>query len=226
MIGVRPYQCRGLFLCRGAMAKRTAILVDGGFLRKKLARQKKAQNLADAIVSFAKACLDSAAEELYRIFYYDCPPYRGSGVERPHPMLGPTPPMSAQAIAFNESLLHTLRQEECVAVRSGELSFDGWVLKEQAVSDILKTGRPMQSVDFVPNLRQKGVDLRIGVDVTLLAKDRLVDRIVIVSADSDLVPAMKLARREGVQVVLVSLDHGAKPLMREHADFYRKISLP
>jgi uncharacterized LabA/DUF88 family protein len=205
------------------MAKRTAVLIDGGFLRKKLAKQQKAQKLADAIVVFAKACLDPASEELYRIFYYDCPPYKGAGVERPHPILGPTQPMSTQAIAFNESFLHTLKQEECVAVRSGELSFDGWVLKEQAVSDIVKTGRSMQSGDFVPNLRQKGVDLRIGVDVTLLAKDRLVDRIVIVSADSDLVPAMKLARREGVQIVLVSLDHGSKPLLREHSDFYRKV---
>ena len=72
-------------------------------------------------------------------------------------------------------------------------------------------------------MRQKGVDLRIGVDIALMAKDGLVDRIVLVAGDSDLVPAMKLARREGVQVVLVSLGHGIKPILKEHADFYRPV---
>jgi len=33
------------------------------------------------------------------------------------------------------------------------------------------------------------------------------DRVILVTADSDFVPAMKFARREGVQVVLVTMGH-------------------
>lgn len=42
--------------------------------------------------------------------------------------------------------------------------------------------------------------------------------IVLVAADSDFVPAMKFARREGAQLLLVTLGHGIKEGMREHAD--------
>jgi uncharacterized LabA/DUF88 family protein len=59
-----------------------------------------------------------------------------------------------------------------------------------------------------------------------MAKDRLIDRIVVVSGDADIVPAMKVARREGVQVVLVSLNHSIKTSLREHADLYRIVDLP
>jgi uncharacterized LabA/DUF88 family protein len=53
----------------------------------------------------------------------------------------------------------------------------------------------------------------------------LIDRIVVVSGDSDIVPAMKVARREGVQVVLTSLTHNVKASLREHADLYRNVDL-
>jgi uncharacterized LabA/DUF88 family protein len=42
--------------------------------------------------------------------------------------------------------------------------------------------------------------------------------IVLISGDSDFIPAMKFARREGAQLFLVTLGHGIKDEMREHAD--------
>ena len=68
-------------------------------------------------------------------------------------------------------------------------------------------------------IEQKGVDLRIGLDIARLALRRHVDEIVIVSADSDLVPALRFARREGLRVYLDTL--GAKAVVRDliaHAD--------
>src|SRR5690606_8909702 len=47
------------------------------------------------------------------------------------------------------------------------------------------------------DLRQKGVDMRIGLDIAALTLKRFVGTIVLVSGDSDFVPAAKLARREG-----------------------------
>ena len=38
------------------------------------------------------------------------------------------------------------------------------------------------------------------------------------NSDSDFIPAMKFARREGAQLFLVTLGHGIKDGMREHAD--------
>lgn len=44
--------------------------------------------------------------------------------------------------------------------------------------------------------------MMIGIDMTSLALKRLVSTVVIASGDSDLVPAMKLARTEGLRVYL------------------------
>lgn len=40
-----------------------------------------------------------------------------------------------------------------------------------------------------------------GIDVATLSLKRIVDRIILISGDTDMILAMKLARREGVQVV-------------------------
>jgi uncharacterized LabA/DUF88 family protein len=56
--------------------------------------------------------------------------------------------------------------------------------------------------DVSLDLRQKGVDMRIGLDIAALALKRFVSTIVLVSGDGDFVPAAKLARREGVQFIL------------------------
>ena len=44
--------------------------------------------------------------------------------------------------------------------------------------------------------------MRIGLDIASLALKRLVSAIVLVTGDADLIPAMKLARREGLRVML------------------------
>jgi len=55
---------------------------------------------------------------------------------------------------------------------------------------------------------------------------RIVDRIILVICDSDFIPAMKFARREGVQIVLVTMGH--KQISREleeHSDEVREVSI-
>ena len=56
--------------------------------------------------------------------------------------------------------------------------------------------------DIYYDLKQKGIDMKIGVDIASLAIKRFVDKIVLISGDSDFVPAAKLARREGIDFVL------------------------
>ncbi len=228
--------------------KKTAVLIDAGLLRVKIKQAIRAnirhaggvltrpdgsmkqihdlispQDYAQRVVRFAKNCVDPKTEEIYRIFFYDCPPYTaGPSHIKPHPLGAAVPITEPAAIAHQKQVLDILRGEEFFAVRTGELSFDGWVPLQDALADVIGTSRAFTAADFKPVLRQKGVDLKIGVDTTLIATQRKVERLVLVACDSDLVPAMKFARREGVQIVLVSLGASVKKLLREHADIYRK----
>jgi len=67
--------------------------------------------------------------------------------------------------------------------------------------------------------------LRFPPGVQIERSVTIVERIILVTADSDFIPAMKLARREGVQVALASLANAAKPELLHHADFYRNPDL-
>jgi uncharacterized LabA/DUF88 family protein len=206
--------------------KRTAVLIDAGFLRAFLPNTVGFGTLAEITEAFALACVSTNdGEEIHRVLYYDCPPYDGDGRRKPHPLDSTRQPTSPAYRNFFNSVLSILKSKPYFAVRLGEMSFDGWALSDKATSEILAQGRQIVADDFEPVLRQKGVDLRIGLDVALMAKDRLIDRIVVVSGDSDIVPAMKVARREGVQVVLASLSHNVKASLREHADLYRNVDL-
>jgi uncharacterized LabA/DUF88 family protein len=46
----------------------------------------------------------------------------------------------------------------------------------------------------------------------------MVDIIVVVTGDSDLVPAFRFARREGVRVFLDHMGHGVRRELKAHAD--------
>jgi uncharacterized LabA/DUF88 family protein len=48
--------------------------------------------------------------------------------------------------------------------------------------------------------------MRIGIDVATLSLKKIVDRILLFSGDTDMIPALELARREGLQVFVVKLD--------------------
>ncbi len=60
--------------------------------------------------------------------------------------------------------------------------------------------------------------MRIGLDMASLTLKDHVKVIALVTADSDFIPAMKFARREGAQVLLFTLGHGVKDGLIEHAD--------
>lgn len=72
--------------------------------------------------------------------------------------------------------------------------------------------------DVSLGLRQKGVDMRIGIDIASLALKKQVDTIVLVAGDSDFVPAAKLARREGIDFILDPLWQSINPDLHEHID--------
>lgn len=202
-----------------------AVLVDGGFLNVKIKRTANPEKQATRIVEAAKLVVDKKEETLYRIFYYDSRPFEGKKFD----LAGAEIDFSkTPQCAYQKSLLAHLARQPYVAVRLGELSFDGWKLTPDAMMRLRKTklsAGPLSMADFKPDLKQKGVDMRIGLDIALLALDGLVERVALITADSDFIPAMKLARREGIQVVLSSLANRAKPELAHHADIYRNPDL-
>lgn len=70
-------------------------------------------------------------------------------------------------------------------------------------------------------LRQKGVDMRIGTDIAALTLKKQVDTIILITGDSDFVPAAKLARREGVEFILDPLWQQVNADLFEHIDGLR-----
>ncbi|MCA0437137.1 MAG: NYN domain-containing protein [Actinobacteria bacterium] len=60
---------------------------------------------------------------------------------------------------------------------------------------------------------QKGVDVRIGLDLAIQAQHRVADVAYLVSGDDDLTEAVEEAQGRGVQVVLLAVaDHDGRPL--------------
>ena len=68
------------------------------------------------------------------------------------------------------------------------------------------------------SLRQKGVDMRLGIDITSITLKKQADTLILVTGDSDFVPAAKLARREGAEVILDPMWQSVKPELHEHID--------
>ena len=64
----------------------------------------------------------------------------------------------------------------------------------------------LSHAEFELIIRQKGVDMKIGMDIASLSYKKQVEQIVLVAGDSDFVPAAKLARREGLDFVLDPLE--------------------
>lgn len=206
--------------------KKTAVLLDLGFVLHKLYNLLgRRQPTATEIREFAERCLNPAEEELFRIYCYHCAPY---GETETHPFTRQPVDFSAtQTYSGMSTLVRELSLKNNVAFRAGELSFDGWMIKKRAAEEIAKTGRVLQADDFAPDLKQKRVDMKIGLDVAWLASKSIVDRIVLVTADSDFVPAMKFARREGVVVVLITMGHRmVKHDLLVHADEVRSVAYP
>ena len=94
-------------------------------------------------------------------------------------------------------------------------------MKPQAQKDLLSHRRTVADLtddDFVPALRQKGVDMRIGLDIASVTLKRQADIVVLVAGDADFVPAAKLARREGARFILDPLWQSPPPDLSEHID--------
>lgn len=193
---------------------KTALLVDGGHLR--VCAKRAGQTYDNQFIeNFSPNCF-TGEEYLFRIFYYDSPLFRGKV----------TLPVSGNDTTFsaNDRWLNDLAKLERFAVRRGTLGFRGWKPKSVPIS-----GQTLTDADFAPIFEQKGVDMRIGLDIATFSERGSLDRILLVSADTDMIPAMKHARKSGIEVGLIQLPHPSLDLhdtLKAHADFVRHVGWP
>lgn len=204
-----------------------AILVDGAFYRRRaynLFGDKSPESRARELVSYCSRHLNDHSKRrhhLYRIFYYDCPPMEGNLY---HPLDGKAINMKEQnQYSWSCAFYAELANKRKVALRMGVLqeresayrirakSMNKLCRKEMTIDDLTKD-------DFEPDFVQKGVDMRIGLDIASLAYKHQVTRIVLIAGDSDFVPAAKHARREGIDFILDPMWQNIKPELNEHID--------
>lgn len=262
-------------------ARRIAILIDGGFLLKRLPRLVKPEfcttpeKIASCIPHLCRnhvkkltGCSNNDwIQYVYRIFYYDAVPFDGKAH---HPLSNRPIDFAKSDVAVQRlALFDCLRRQRKVALRLGKVNRDhDWAIKPELTKKLLRHRTALQvltraqaadatgdspagatltlSVDELRalndlkatwdaldagavslGLRQKGVDMRIGIDIAALALKKQADTLVLVAGDSDFVPAAKLARREGIDFILDPLWQQINADLFEHIDgLYSGFSKP
>ena len=169
---------------------------------------------------------EETPRQLYRIFYYDCPPLtkKAHNPVTHEPINFALTPLAKWRLAF----LEELKKLRKVALRLGYLSERSgrWVLRSDVLRGVLS--RSIALDDFNGShvkyeIRQKGVDMRLGMDIASLAYKKQVDQIVLIAGDSDFVPAAKLARREGIDFILDPMWAPIRADLHEHIDGLRTV---
>ncbi len=203
-----------------------AVMIDGGFFVKRFRvlydkdKQMSGTEVAEHLYTMAMRHVGER-NTLYRIFYYDCYPLD----KKAHN------PITKKAIDFKRTpeyefkmdLLNALKQKRKVALRMGTLKDNHvWQLRPRVVKDLLegkiKSIKELKEDDVYLDIKQKGIDMKIGVDIASIALKSFVDTIVLFSGDSDFVPAAKLARREGIDFILDPMEANVEPQLFEHID--------
>lgn len=196
---------------------RYAVLIDAGFIKPKLWPVKKAPITSEMIELVTKKLSQSPHlinHRLHRVYFYDAKPLT---TQAEHPD-GTTVDFGKTSVAKNNEALHAgLEKSPYVALRFGELVHQGWRINGRALKKA-NADTTFSISDLEPSIQQKGVDMRIGLDIASLTLKKQVDIIVLITGDSDFIPAMKFARREGAQLYLVTMGHGVRPVVHQHAD--------
>lgn len=210
--------------------KKVAIFIDWENLRKDIEQCQKCSKHRD-LIQFDYNSIDDIVrlvyqplqhdEEIYRIFYYTAEPLslelelknsKNNDIKQSIQKLKNQSEKWEKHEKLRKKILANIEQiafKDYFAVRLGKLKLQGFN-KER------------------PIINQKQVDMLLGLDIAHVAYQKLVDRILVFCKDTDIVPALKCARINGLQVCLAHLEEGFSIAaeLKKHVDMIRKISLP
>jgi uncharacterized LabA/DUF88 family protein len=200
---------------------KVVFVIDGWFMRKRIYKLKtfyyNGKNIRRYCLSLLKP-----DQVVYRIFYYDTEPLSQKGH---NPITKKMIDFSITPVAVTQNkLLDSIRSTPNFALRLGRTLWadNAWMLKDGILGSLLEkkcTIDDLMEGDVIPLIRQKAVDMKMGLDIASIATKRLADTLIIITGDADVVPALKLARKEGMQVGIDPLYNFIDPELREHVDF-------
>ncbi|MCB2262755.1 MAG: NYN domain-containing protein, partial [Candidatus Thiosymbion ectosymbiont of Robbea hypermnestra] len=159
---------------------RVAILVDGAFYLRRYQTHfgpNRASDSAQVANDLWTHCIKHLkredGERLYRIFFYDCPP-----IEKKlhHPKTNqPIDLAKSPTAIFRKDLHNHLTRKRNVALRLGYLDDKNgrWKIRDPRIERRLISGDIMADelteADYVYYAVQKGVDMKIGLDIASLS---------------------------------------------------------
>ena len=134
----------------------------------------------------------AGSDNLLRTYYYHCPPYQSN------------PPTQSESdrYAASRSFYTALERLPRFSVRLGRI--------EQRYGP-----------DGRPRFEQKRVDILLGVDLVQLATKGRIEQAILLAGDSDFIPAISVAKAEGVLVRLYYGENCHTELWQESDDRVR-----
>ena len=163
-----------------------AIFIDGGYVYHILKNNFGINNYSIDYEKFVNWI--SGDSTILRTYYYDCLPYQS-----PKPTK-----KESKFLSKKQKYFLYLESLPRFCVRQGKLVYRGSDDKGKGI--------------FI----QKRVDLLLGLDLGSLVSTHKVDEVAIITGDSDFIPVVEFAKREGVIVWLI---HG--PLCTYHRDLWQ-----
>ena len=205
--------------------EKIAFIIDGGFFTKRYKDIYRKHPTADDIESYVMKIFSQIKKskeypiEIYRIFYYDCSPL--NNLEKVANKYSPMNEDDFDKLCRSfKKKCHDIRKfhnemkiKDFFALRMGELIFHGWNQEKNRY--------------WKPKLRQKGVDMKMGLDIASMTTKKLCTKLVLISGDRDMIPAMKMARKEGVQVYwndMCTTRQGSALDLSTHSDMVIKLN--
>ncbi len=155
---------------------KVGVFVDGGFfsvLTKYIFPNEDGTPRKIDTHIFSELLCEDNKGELLRTYFYHCSPYQSQY---------PTDEEKKMKRGY-DSWMYALKQLKQTQIREGRLkkTFD-------------EQGKP----DYI----QKGVDVLLAIDMLKLALKGALQKIILISSDSDFVPVVRALRDEGISVIL------------------------
>ncbi|ARE81383.1 NYN domain-containing protein [Campylobacter helveticus] len=199
-----------------------AVFVDWENLRKDIEniqrkheefKEKFDYNNAKQVANLIKSFVEED-EKLYRIFFYTARPLDLTIRQKDNNLkwLEEYMQINKEQCEKMSKITDTIQKfikdisfEEYFALRLGELKLQG---KDDSNRLIIN---------------QKQVDMLLGLDISHIAYNKLVDSILVFCKDSDMLPALKCARINGLNVFIAHIQNGFKitEKLKVHSDKIR-----